>query len=59
MVLLRKKYTLLFHNGSVKEKTIKVWYSKAQYLPTQNTEESLGHVPDSPLGGSTPEPSED
>ena len=26
----RKKYKLLFHNGSLKKKSIKVWYSKSQ-----------------------------
>ena len=26
-----KKYRLLFHNGSFKEKSINVWYSKAQF----------------------------
>ena len=30
MVPIRKKYRLLFHNGSFKKKGIKVWYSKAQ-----------------------------
>ena len=29
---MEKKYKLLFHNGSFKEKSIKVWYSKAQDL---------------------------
>ena len=28
----RKKYKLVFHEGSFKKKSIKVWYSKAQFL---------------------------
>ena len=27
-----KKCKLLFHNGSFRKKSIKVWYSKAQFL---------------------------
>ena len=27
-----EKYKLVFHNGSFKEKSIKVWYSEAQCL---------------------------
>ena len=30
MAPLRKQYKLVFHNGSFKKKSIKVWYSEAQ-----------------------------
>ena len=31
-VTREKKYKLLFHKGFFKKKSIKVWYSKAQFL---------------------------
>ena len=43
-----KKYKLLFHNGSFKKKSIKVWYSKAQLPFTLNPWTPIPEAPKSP-----------